>query len=144
MITFEQLTEASEAAVQDINQLLPQLRESTDEHTCTLAELQEIVSDKKIAFMVAKDGEKIIGMASLYIMSKLSKDVAHVEDVVIDGGYRGQGLGEKIMQALINVARERGVKTLTLTSRPERVAGNKLYQKLGFQQKITNVYRLKL
>lgn len=144
MITFEQLTEATEAVVQDINQLLPQLRENPDEHTCSLAELEAIVSDKNIAFMVAKDRERVMGMATLYILMKLSKNVAHVEDVVVDSGYRGQGLGEKLMRKLIDVAREKGIKTLTLTSRPERVAGNKLYQKLGFEQKITNVYRLKL
>lgn len=144
MITFGQLSSATEAAVQDINKLLPQLRENADEHTCSLAELQNIVSDKNIAFIVAKDGDKVIGMATLYVLVKLSKNVAHVEDVVVDGGYRGQGLGEKLMRALIDVAREKGIKTLTLTSRPERVAGNKLYQKLGFEQKITNVYRMKL
>jgi ribosomal protein S18 acetylase RimI-like enzyme len=144
MITIEQLTEASASIVEDINKLLPQLRENPDEHTTSLEELETIVHDDNIAFIVVKDDSRVIGMASLYILHKFSKDVSHVEDVVVDDAYRGQGLGEKLMRTLIEVARTRGIKTLTLTSRPERIAGNKLYQKLGFEQKITNVYRMKL
>ena len=36
---------------------------------------------------------------------------------------------------------EKGISKIDLTSSPERVAANKLYQKLGFQKRITNVYR---
>ena len=77
-------------------------------------------------------------------MQKLDKRIGSVDDVVVDNAYRGQGLGAAIMHKVIEVAQEQKLKALSLTSRPARVAGNKLYQKLGFVQKETNVYRLKL
>lgn len=144
MIRIEQLKEASAEAVNDISRLLSQLRENPEEHVATLNELKAVVEDKNVVFIVAKDGDHIIGMATLYMLTKFSKRIAYVEDVVVDGAYRGQGLGEKIMRALIDIARAEGVKTLNLTSRPARVAANKLYQKLGFEQKETNPYRLRL
>src|SRR3989344_1477628 len=133
MVIIERLTRATEQHLADINKLLPQLRSNPSEHEASLSELQAIISDKNVALIVAMDDGKIVGMATLYIITKFSKRNGHVEDVVVDGEYRGQGLGEKIMQALINLARSEQVKTLHLTSRPERVAGNKLYQKLGFE-----------
>ena len=144
MITVERLTNAKEGMVKDIELLLSQLRTDVSEHATSLSELEKIVQDKNVAFVVAKDGERIVGMASLYIINKCSKRSASIEDVVVDENYRGQKLGEKLTQALISVAREEGVGTIHLTSRPERVAANKLYQKLGFQLKETNAYRLSL
>ena len=144
MVEIIRLTEAKESYVADIEKLLVQLRSNTNEHTASLAELQAVTSDPNVAFIVARDDERIIGMATLYIITKFSKKNGHVEDVVVDDAYRGQGLGEKLMRALIDVAHSENVKTLHLTSRPERAAGNKLYQKLGFEQKNTNAYSLKL
>ena len=144
MIEITRLKEVSEQAVADIGILLQQLRENSEEHKTSAEELSAIVADNNIVFIVAKDGARIIGMASLYMMNKLSKRTGEVEDVVVDNAYRGQGLGEKLMQTVIDTARAEHLKTLHLTSRPERVAGNKLYQKLGFELKQTNPYRLKL
>ena len=110
----------------------------------TAGTLSDILKNGDAVFIVAKDDDRIIGVASLYVMRKIHKNTGSVEDVVVDEGYRGQGLGEKIMLKLIEVARAKGLQTLTLTSRPERVAGNKLYQKLGFVIKETNAYRLQL
>src|SRR3989344_7253890 len=133
MVEIVRLKEVSEQAVADINKLLPQLRTDPSEYSASITELRSITEDNDVALVVALDSGKIVGMATLYIITKFSKRNGHVEDVVVDGEYRGQGLGEKIMQALINLARSEQVKTLHLTSRPERVAGNKLYQKLGFE-----------
>lgn len=144
MVEIIRLTEAKDSYVSDIEKLLVQLRSNTEEHTATLAELEAITHDKNVACMVARDGERIVGMATLYIITKFSKRNGHVEDVVVDDAYRGQGLGEKIMRELIAVAKSENVKTLHLTSRPERAAANKLYQKIGFELKQTNPYSMKL
>ncbi|HEY4488311.1 MAG TPA: GNAT family N-acetyltransferase [Candidatus Paceibacterota bacterium] len=144
MITVEQLRDADQNIVEDVNRLLPQLRESADEHTGSLEELRAIVNDENVALIVARDDGKVVGMATLYVMTKFSKRVGTVEDVVVDDSYRGKGLATRIMNTLIEIAREKDVRTLSLTSRPAREAANKLYQKLGFKRKETNVYRMKL
>lgn len=144
MIEIVRLTEVKESYVEDIKKLLPQLRSNEEEHTASLAELEAITGDKNVALIVAMDNDHVVGMATLYIITKFSKRNGHVEDVVIDQAYRGQGLGVKMLEELIRVAREENVKTLHLTSRPEREAANKLYQKIGFEQKNTNPYSMKL
>ncbi|MBI4086077.1 MAG: GNAT family N-acetyltransferase [Candidatus Liptonbacteria bacterium] len=144
MIKIQQLKKADKAAVRDLNHLLKQLRKNPSEHSGSLFDLRNIVSDKKIVMIVAQNGRNIVGMATLYIIIMLGKTVGTVEEVVVDSAYRGKGLGKKILQMLIRVARKKKVKKLYLTSRPSRVAANKLYQKLGFKLKETNPYTLRL
>ena len=135
---------AKAIAVEDINRLLEQLRTDGDESRGTISELQEIVKDKNISVVTLQDKGHIVGIGTLYVMTKFGKKTSHIEDVVVDNAYRGQGLGEKLVRALIEEARRRELTSVSLTSRPSRIAANKLYLKVGFQTKETNVYRLKL
>lgn len=139
-----QLTEASEEALRDINALLSQLRKDDPNPSGSMEDLQAIVNTENHIMLVVKDGSKIIGMATLYLMQKMSKLSAHVEDVVVDSTYRGQGLGEKLMREVIQIARAKNVSALFLTSRPARTAARALYQKVGFEIKDTSVFRMKL
>ena len=144
MVTISKLEKATEKELIEIVALISQLRHDVSEHVGALSDLEDIVSNKDVAMLVAKDEDKIIGMATLYVMTKVGKRVSNVEDVVVSDAYRGQGLGEKLMQALIEEARKRKVKSLSLTTKPDRVAANKLYQKLGFKAANTNSYKLNL
>ena len=137
------LTEASEKALADINKLLVQLRESPDEHDASHADLEAVVGDANAVLMTVQDEGRIVGMGTLYILQKLGKRVAHIEDVIVLDEYRGQGLGQKLVEAIIEAAKLKNIRTLSLTSRPARAAANKLYQKVGFTLKETNVYRMK-
>jgi ribosomal protein S18 acetylase RimI-like enzyme len=144
MITISRLEEASDAAVEDINLLLPQVRSDPSQHKGSLADLQNIVENSWTSMIVAKDERRIIGMATIHIVNNMGKRIAHVDDVVISDAYRRQGLGTRIICELINVAKSRGVSQLRLTSRSARVAANKLYQQIGFKIGNTNVYVMKL
>ncbi len=66
---------------------------------------------------------------------------AWIEDVVVDGAARGQGVGEELNRFAVDLAAERGARTVDLTSRPSREAANRLYRRLGFEPRDTNVYR---
>ncbi len=143
MIVVTTLKDATENALRDLNELVAELREEHLEKTPgTFSDLKKIVASEDTVMAVAKDGERIVGVATLYVVQKIGKSIAYIEDVVVHSEYRGQGLGEKIMTYLIEEARRRNVRSIGLSSRPARVAGNKLYRKLGFVQKDTNVYRL--
>mgnify|MGYP000013549106 FL=1 len=69
---------------------------------------------------------------------------AWIEDVVVDEKYRGQGLSKQQVTHAVRSVKEQGIPLIMLTSNPTRIAANKLYQKLGFEQKQTNVYRMNL
>src|SRR3989338_6025217 len=138
------LQRATKTTLKDLNALLSKLIKDPAKHNGTLAELRDIVRNKRAVMIVAQEGKRIVGVGSLYTILNLGRKRGEVEDVVVDSAYRGQGLGEKIMRALIRSARKQRLVSLHLTSRSARVAANKLYEKLGFVRKETNVYRLKL
>jgi ribosomal protein S18 acetylase RimI-like enzyme len=66
---------------------------------------------------------------------------AWIEDVVVDESARGAGVGEALTLAALERAADAGARTVDLTSRPSREAANRLYTRLGFELRETNVYR---
>ena len=138
------LKQADAPALRDIRGLLSQIRSYPSENTGTMSELRNLIGDKNIVVVIAKDGARIIGMALLYINVRIGRRIGQVEEVVVDSEHRGKGLGKSIMQKLIATARKKRLEKLYLTSRPSRVAANALYERLGFEKKETNVYQFKI
>lgn len=93
---------------------------------------------------VAKEGGEIIGIATLTLAARLSGVSARLEDVAVDESARGKGIGQSLCEKIIERAKEHGAHSISLTTRPERIAAHKLYEKLGFTRKETDVYRLVL
>ena len=122
--------------------LIPQL--STSSSPITMAELQEIVGDSATVVLVARDGGVIVGLLTLAMFRIPTGMRAWIEDVVVDRRARGKGVGEALNRAALATARQRGAKTVDLTSRPSREAANRLYQRIGFVRRDTNVYRYEL
>ena len=144
MITAQRITNASADSLQDINKLLLQLRRNPSEPLGTEQDLNDIVTDKNVIFIAVQDGEKIIGMATAYLAQKFGKKTGFVEDVVVDETYRGQGLGQIVMEVLIQEAKNAGASQLYLTSGPDRIAAQKLYLRIGFKKRETDVFKLVL
>ncbi len=142
MATFEQLTSATEQDLAAINFLIKQLSERL--RPCPMTLLEKIVTDPNIELWVVREAHRIIGMATLAIIRIPEGERGQLEDIVVDENQRGKGLGEQLSKKLIERARIRGVSVVTLSSRSDRISANKLYQKLGFEQRETNVYRLQL
>ena len=85
----------------------------------------------------------IVGSLTLAVFRIPTGMRAWIEDVVVDSGARGRGVGELLVRAAIGRAAEIGARTVDLTSRPSRADANRLYTNLGFDQRETNVYRYK-
>ena len=96
-----------------------------------------------ICFFLLADQE-IAGMLTVGIYHSPTGGKAWIEDVVVDEKYRGQGLSKQLVTHAVRFVKEQGIPLIMLTSNPTRIAANKLYQKLGFEQKQTNVYRMNL
>ncbi|HTR18453.1 MAG TPA: GNAT family N-acetyltransferase [Candidatus Paceibacterota bacterium] len=136
------MTTASKNALQEINKLLPQLRRDPGEPLGTQTDLDAILENKNVIFVVAKDDGKVIGMCTVYLATKFGKRTGFVEDVVVDEGYRGQKLGQKMMEIAIQEAKQAGASQLYLTSGNDRIAAQHLYEKVGFKKRDTQVFRL--
>jgi ribosomal protein S18 acetylase RimI-like enzyme len=104
-------------------------------------ELQQIIASPTTELIVARDGDVVVGMLTLAVFRIPTGVRAWIEDVVVDVDARGRGIGEALTREALRVATELGARTVELTSRPTREAANRLYQRLGFERRDTNVYR---
>ncbi|MDP2648883.1 MAG: GNAT family N-acetyltransferase [bacterium] len=143
MTTVSILKNASQGTYADMRGMLAELRGEAKSRG-TLAQLKKMVADKNTTVIVAKDGKRIVGMALLFTVQKIGRSYGLVEDVVVSSEYRGQGLGKRLMRAVIAAGRKRKLSSLFLTSKPARVTANMLYKKLGFELAKTNSYRMRL
>lgn len=122
--------------------LIPQL--SSSNPPPGREQLESIVSSGSCVLFVARVDGRIVGSLTLAVFPIPTGVRAWIEDVVVDGSARGHGVGEALNAAALEEARARGAITVELTSRPSREAANRLYRRLGFVQRDTNVYRFTL
>ncbi|MBR11657.1 MAG: GNAT family N-acetyltransferase [Acidimicrobiaceae bacterium] len=148
--TVSEATEVDDALVAAMARLIPQLSNSNPPPDA--AALAAIVASEASILLIAEDpdtagaadGSSILGSMTLALFRIPTGLRAWIEDVVVDEAARGRGVGEALNRAAIDRAREAGATTVDLTSRPSREAANRLYRRLGFQERTTNVYRLDL
>jgi ribosomal protein S18 acetylase RimI-like enzyme len=134
---IERVATADEELVETIARLLPQLTEARTPPT--LAQLRETVAGQTL--LVARDDEgRILGTLTLVLYRVSSGLKGRLEDVIVDESARGQGVGEALTREGMRRAGEAGVLMLELTSMPYRQTANRLYRRLGFVRKPTNVY----
>ena len=122
--------------------LIPQL--SSSNPPPSREQLTEMVQSPATLVLVARVDGRIAGSLTLAMFRIPTGLRAWIEDVVVDGDARGNGVGEALNLFAIEEARKRGAVTVDLTSRPSREAANRLYQRLGFVVRDTNVYRFTL
>jgi ribosomal protein S18 acetylase RimI-like enzyme len=132
-------SDVDEALVAAFAQLIPQL--SSSNPPPDRAFLQHIVDHDACHLLVATEDQHILGALTLVVFPIPTATRAWIEDVVVDGNARGKGVGELLSRRAVDIAASLGAKTVELTSRPSRVAANRLYQRIGFVARDTNVYR---
>jgi len=121
-----------------MSQLSPRAAPATDEN------VQEILDSPATRLLVARDDGAVVGSLTL-VMFRIPTGVGvWIEDVVVDEAARGRGIGEALLREAVELAARAGASRVNLTSTPDRVAANRLYQRLGFEPRTTNVYRLEL
>lgn len=127
-----------ESVLQNVTGLLHHL---SDSHRSP--DVRHIVSviDNPNSFLFFAKEKEVLGMLTLVVYIIPSGVCARIEDVVVSPMARGKGIGSALMQHAMEFAREQNAKYIDLTSRPSREAANRLYQKLGFELRETNVYR---
>ena len=135
-----QATEAFEGLLEVVDGLVRQLSRSSPPPSAV--ELEEIIRSPASHLLLARDRDgTIVGMLTLAIFRIPTGLRAWIEDVVVNEAVRSQGAGAALTNAAIALAEQHGARTVDLTSRPSREAANRLYQRLGFVPRETNVYR---
>jgi ribosomal protein S18 acetylase RimI-like enzyme len=141
-LTVGEATSVDDELVAAFERLTPQLSKSNPPPS--RAQLKAIVESEASTLFVARLGDLVIGSLTLAQFVIPTGRRAWIEDVVVDESARGRGVGAALNRAALARALADGARTVDLTSRPSREAANRLYQRLGFVQRETNVYRFEL
>ena len=142
MVEIIEVTEVTDELIDAMNLLIPQL--SSSNPPPSPAELQVMVDSDSTTLLLARDHSGVLGSLTLAMFRIPTGLRAWIEDVVVDDEARGKGVGRLLNEVALEHARAAGAATVDLTSRPSRDAANRLYQRLGFVERETNVYRYQL
>ena len=141
------------STISQIRHLTPELFERLQQLTDQLTPqpmildeevIRELIASPHSHLYVAIEAEEVAGMLTLGCYHSPTGRKAWIEDVVVDAAYRDRGIGAELVRHAIDEARRLGVEQLMLTSNPMREAANRLYQRMGFERKMTNCYQMKL
>lgn len=104
-------------------------------------ELREIADSQSTMLLGARLHGRLVGTLSIVTFPLLTGRRAWIEDVVVEPAARQRGVATALVDEALRLAQRNGCRTVDLTSRPSRVDANRLYERLGFERRETNVYR---
>lgn len=149
LVKIEEVSEVDEELVEAFRLLTPQL--SSSNPAPSREDLVGLVESGVSHLLVAVDPNRpkgdagrILGSLTLVVFRIPTGLRAWIEDVVVDEAARGKGVAYALNEHALALARQLGAVTVDLTSRPSRQVANRLYQRLGFVARDTNVYRFDL
>ena len=101
--------------------------------------LKKILENENHIIHVAELNGKIVGSTTLLIEQKFIHEggfVGHIEDVVVNKEFEGQGIGMKLVLSLLDVAKEKKCYKTILNCEDKIIP---FYEKIGFKQKSTEM-----
>jgi GNAT superfamily N-acetyltransferase len=111
-----------------------------------MARLERLVTDPAVTLLVALHGEQIVGTTTVIVYTTPFWIKARLDEVVVDEAARGKGVGEALIMAALEIGRNAGAQVAELQSgRGEnRKAAHRLYERLGFKIRDSDVMRVVL
>jgi GNAT superfamily N-acetyltransferase len=143
-VEIEEATEATTEVYEALARLLPQLNPTLE--LPTMERLQAIIDDPDVTLIVARDGEAIVGTATVIVYTTPFWIKARLDEVVVDSSARGKGVGEAIVRACLEVGKRKGAQVAELQSGrgPARAAAHRLYKRMGFEVRDSDIFRITL
>jgi len=105
------------------------------------ARIESMITHDATEVLVVREQGRIVGMTTIVTFPLPTGIRGIVEDVAVHESMRGKGIARLLLERATLLARERGLRTLDLTSRPSREAALRLYESVGFVRRDTNVLR---
>ena len=95
----------------------------------TAGQIRSQLKDDTHEFLAALDGMgKVLG----YVGMMTVLDEGYIANVAVDPAYRRQGIGDRLIERLTEIAAERGLSFMTLEVRAGNRPAIALYEKHGF------------
>lgn len=141
---IERVTEATPELHQALSRLLPQLNPALP--VPDMARLERLLADPAVTLLVAIEGDELVGTTTVIVYTTPFWIKARLDEVVVDAGARGKGVGEALIRAALELGRQKGAQVAELQSGrgPNRVAAHRLYERLGFRIRDSDVMRIVL
>jgi GNAT superfamily N-acetyltransferase len=143
-LKIETVREASDELQAALARLLPQLNPTLP--VPDMHRLGRMLADPDVTLLVAKEGDEIVGTTTVIVYTTPFWIKARLDEVVVDASARGKGVGEALVNAALDVGREKGAQVAELQSGrgPNRDAAHRLYERLGFKIRESDVMRIVL
>jgi ribosomal-protein-alanine N-acetyltransferase len=89
----------------------------------------ELLTNRLASYLVARVDDRIVAYGGMWLMV----DEAHITTFAVHPAWRRQRLGERLLLAFLDLARDRHAREATLEVRLSNVAARRLYEKYGFR-----------
>lgn len=144
MVRVEPVNDLTLNVQQALARLLPQLNPTLP--VPDTARLERLVADPAVTLLIAREGDDIVGTTTVIVYTTPFWIKARLDEVVVDAGARGKGVGEALVRAALDLGRQKGAQVAELQSgRGEnRKAAHRLYERLGFKIRDSDVMRIVL
>jgi GNAT superfamily N-acetyltransferase len=143
-VCIEAVSKLTPEIQEALSRLLPQLNPKLA--VPDRERLERLVEDPDVVLLVARDGGRIVGTTTVIVYTTPFWIKARLDEVVVDEAARGKGVGEALVKAALDVGRDRGAQIAELQSGrgPRREAAHRLYERLGFEVRDSDVFRIVL
>ena len=134
--------EATPELHEALARLLPQLNPTLP--VPDMERLERLLADPAVTLLVARDGGQVVGTTTVVVYTTPFWIKARLDEVVVDRSARGKGVGEALVKAALDIGRQRGAQVAELQSGrgPNRESAHRLYQRLGFRIRNSDVMRI--
>ena len=92
--------------------------------------MKEELTNPAVCFLVGEEAGEVLGYAGMHCAA----GECYVDNVAVFPEARRQGVGRKLMEALLQAAAARGGEFLSLEVRPSNLEALALYRGLGFRE----------
>jgi N-acetylglutamate synthase-like GNAT family acetyltransferase len=115
-------------------ELLAQLGYPTDVRSVE-RRLEVLLPRTDGALLVAEEGGSVIGLGTLHLLPVLHEDAprGQITALVVAESARGRGAGQALVHHLEQIARERGVRRMVVTTANHRARTHHFYEQLGYE-----------
>ncbi len=108
---------------------------------------QQICSYKNIKYIGAIDNNKVVSTCYVVIIPNLTaggKSICFIENVVTDKNYRRKGIGRKVIETAIQIAKDNNCYKVILQSGIKRKEAHQFYKNIGFDDNTKKAFDLRL
>ncbi len=98
-----------------------------------ISQLSEFIINDKAHLIGAFDNFKLVGFAWVYIHQYFEEKRLHLNQIMIEDGYKGKGIGKLLMHEIEIMANTLNIHTIDLFVTEKNIAAIGLYEKLGYE-----------